>query len=48
MNEQELIQTLFLPLASGFKGSLGLMDDAAVINNLNDQKIVVSIKSKLF
>ena len=42
MNEQELIQTLFLPLASGFKGSLGLMDDAAVINNLNDQKIVVS------
>ena len=42
MNEKELIQTLFLPLASGFEGSLGLMDDAAVINNLNDQKIVVS------
>ena len=31
MNEKELIQTLFLPLASGFEGSLGLMDDAAVI-----------------
>ena len=42
MNEKELIQTLFLPLASGFEGSLGLMDDAAVINNLNDKKIVVS------
>ena len=42
MNEQELIQNLFAPLASGFEGSLGLRDDAAVINNLNQQKIVAS------
>ena len=42
MNEQEIIQNLFLPLADGFEGSLGLRDDAAIINNLNDQKIVVS------
>ena len=42
MNEQEIMQTIFLPLAAGFKGSLGLMDDAAVINNLNDHKLVVS------
>ncbi|MEO1206635.1 MAG: thiamine-phosphate kinase [Pseudomonadota bacterium] len=40
--EEDLIQSLFAPLSSGFPGAFGLLDDAALLTPLDGHGIVVS------
>ena len=45
MNEFEIIEDIFAPLALGEPGALGLVDDAALIDLSSGNRLVTSVDS---